>query len=268
MRVSVKDIVDTLRLEISISNSQAGVEDEGLLDMTDEQIITIIKLGATRLDEDAETLEEVIEDGYAYPLTLLAKIELLYTLATLKADLVDMNADNNNRLSLGQRWQHYSGLIEAAQKDYDKWDADNSGSSGGTGGVITSYDVILNSRHFTERNYNTQNTPKVRLRIDEVGEDFANIRWDITQSSHFAYCRVYIGTSPVFDRYLDGGKSENKITESAQLIKSTMDIRDNAMRVLNLIPDTEYFVAVVAVEKNTVYGYSQKVFKTLTETEE
>ena len=266
--LSVEDLIATLRQEVDITNSAAGLTDQGLLDMTDEQIETLLKLGASRLDVDADNLQEALDDGNSYPILLLAKIELFTTLATLKADLVDMNADNNNRLSLGQRWQHYNSLAENAQSAFDKWNEDNDGSSGGTGGVITSYNVILDSRMYTTRNYNEQKAPKVKLRIHHVDTTYAELEWAVSNISHFGLYRLYIGTSPVFDIYLDGGLSQDHITENARLIKTTLDIHDNHARIKNLTEGTTYFVAVVSVEKNGVYGYSQKSFTTLEETED
>ena len=89
-------------------------------------------------------------------------------MAVLKADKVDMGADNNNYLKQDQRFQHYMKLVESARKDYNDW-LDNEGVNGGQG--VCSYDVLLSNRHYTQRNFERQVTPKVSLKIDQVTSD-------------------------------------------------------------------------------------------------
>ena len=47
------------------------------------------------------------------------------------------------------------------------------------------------------------------------------------------------------------------------LIKSTSDAMNNTHRISGLEPDTEYHVAVLSIEKNSVWGYTEKTFTTL-----
>lgn len=263
MLLSISDLVDTLRTEVSITNSQAGLEDKGLLDLTDEQLVTMIKIGASKLYPEMTDFNDISdEEGAEYPLMLLAKVELFIMLATLKADLVDMNADNANRLNLSQRFAHYKDLADAAQKAFDKW-SDDAEAGGGTGGVVTSYNVILDTRHFTERNYNEQKLPQVTLKIRNVTADSAEVSWSVKYMSHFGAFKVYLGTSPCIDMYRNGAYLNDKVTENAKCIRSTLNFRDNSVRLQNLDAETTYYVAVASIEQNQLFGYKEKAFTTL-----
>ena len=254
MSLSTDNLITILRREVNIKI--AGVEDSAYLSMSDEDIALFLKLGASRLDPDLEDLSDLTPANY-YPVILLAKIELYLTLATLKADRVDLGADNNNYIKLDQRFQHYMSLVEELREEYQQY-LDNDGN-----GTVNTYDVLLSGRHYTSRNYALQALPKVSLKIDSITNEDVSLRWNLSNSSHFGVYKLYKSTSSIVDMYKEGASYLDKVSEDASLVFSTLNVRDNTFRIEGLDPDTTYYVAIIAVERNQLFGYSEKSFTTL-----
>lgn len=261
MLLTVKDLISILRSSVNVQSTEAEVIDPAYLAMTDDDIELFIKLGVSRAYPDVTDLAD-LPDGSEYPITLLAKIELYTKLAVLKADKVDMGADNNNYLKQDQRFKHYMALVAEARQQYDDW-LENEGQ-----GEVKSHDVLLSNRHYTQRNFEKQVTPKVSLKIDQVTSDSVDFHWGVTNTSHFGRFKVYISTSPIVNIYNDGATYDKKVLEGAKLIKSTSNIRDSYHRVGNLEPATDYYIAVFAIERNQVFGYKEVMFTTLKELED
>ena len=106
MILTVEEIVKTLRNAVNVQYEESEVIDPAYLAMTDEDLMLFIKLAVSRAYPSVTTLSDLPE-GSEYPIVLLAKIALYTKLAVLKADKVDMGADNNNYLKQDQRFQHY-----------------------------------------------------------------------------------------------------------------------------------------------------------------
>ena len=261
MILTVDEMVTILRSSVNVQFAEDGVIDSAYLTMTDDEIKLFIKLGCSRVYPELTDLRD-LEDGSEYPIVLLAKIELYSKLAVLKADKIDLVADNNNQLKQSQRFDHYMKLVAQAKAEYDSWVEDTT--SGAIGGV-QSYNVLLANRHHTRRNYELTQAPKVKLNIDTVSNDSIDFSWSVSNTSHFGRFKVYLSTSPIIDMYRDGAKAEDKISKEATLIKSTSNIRNNYHRVTGLLPNTAYYVAVISVERNLVFGYAEKSVTTLEE---
>lgn len=255
MLLTVDDMVTLLRSSVNIQYTEAEVIDPAYLAMTDDDIKLFIKLGVSRAYPNVDDLAD-LPNGSEYPIVLLAKIELYLKLAVIKADKVDMGADSNNYLKQSQRFDHYMKLVEEARQEYESW-LENEGQ-----GEVNSYDVLLSNRHYTNRNYEKQVTPVVSLKIDSVASDCVEFHWGVTNTSHFGRFKVFISKSPIVDMYKDGATIECKINEGAKLIKSTQNIRNVYHKVSNLEEDTTYYVAVISIERNQVFGYSEKSFTT------
>lgn len=269
MLLTVEELVKVLRSSVNVQipieetvDEETGevVEntdiDPAYLSMTDDDIKLFIKLGVSRAYPDITDLTE-LPSGSEYPITLLAKIELYLKLAVLKADKVDMGADNNNYLKQDQRFQHYMKLVTEAREQYESW-LDNEGQ-----GEVSSYDVLLSNRHYTQRNFEKQVTPKVSLKIDQVTSDSVNFHWGVTNTSHFGRFKVFISKSPIIDMFRDGATYDKKVDKEAKLIVSTQNIRNTYHKVNNLESGTMYYIAVVSIERNQVFGYSEVSFNTL-----
>lgn len=275
MLLTIEELVKILRSSVNVQIPVEEVIDEetgevietgettdpAYLTMTDEDITLFIKLGVSRSYPNVTDLSE-LPSGSDYPIVLLAKIELYLKLAVLKADKVDMGADNNNYLKQDQRFKHYMSLVEEARNEYESW-LDNEGQ-----GEVSSYDVLLSNRHYTQRNFEKQVIPKVSLVIDQVTGDSVNFHWGVSNTSHFGRFKVYISKSPIVDMYKDGVTYDKKIDGEAKLLVSTQNIRNTYHKVNNLEFGTTYYIAVISIERNQVFGYCEKSFNTLEELEE
>ena len=256
MLLTINDMVKVLRDNVNVQYTEAEVTDSAYLSMTDDDLLLYIKLGVTRAFPDTTDLED-LPDGCEYPVVLLAKIELYLKLAVLKADKIDLTADNNNQLKQGQRFSHYMSLVEEVRTEYENWVNDDST------GKVQSFNVLLSNRHYTHRNYELTPTPKVSLKIGTITNGSVDLSWSVSNTSHFGRFKLYVSKSPIIDMYKDGAKAEDKVSDEATLIKSTSNIRNNTHRVTGLEPETTYYVAIISVERNLVFGYSEKTFTTL-----
>lgn len=258
--LSVNEMVTLLRQSVNIQNAEAGegeTIDPAYLAMTDDDIKLFLKLGASRASE-ANDLEH-LEDSEVYPTILLAQIELYTKLAVMKANQVDMGADNNNYLKQSQRFDHYMKLVSQVQAEYENW-LENEGQ-----GKVQTYDVLLSNRHYTHRNYEKQVTPIVTITIESITSDSVKFSWKMKNTSHFGRYKVYISTEPIIDMFRDGMTYSDKIIGEPKLIKSTDNIRDVSHSVEGLTPETTYYLAVFSIERNQVFGCSQTMFITLAE---
>ena len=256
MLLTVKELIGLLRSSVNIQSEETEVIDPAYLTMTDDDIELFIKLGVSRAYPKVTDLAD-LPNGSEYPIILLAKIELYTKLAVIKADKVDMGADNNNYLKQSQRFDHYMKLISDAKEQYESW-LDNEGQ-----GEVSSYDVLLSNRHYTHRNYEKQMTPMVTLSIDQVTSDSVDFHWGVTNTSHFGRFKVYISKRPIVDMYKEGSSYKDKINEEAKLILSTSNIRNTFHKLGNLEPNTTYYLAVFSIERNQVFGYKELSFNTL-----
>lgn len=256
MLLTVEELVKLLRSSVNVQSEETEVIDPAYLTMTDDDIALFVKLGVSRAYPKVTDITE-LPSGSEYPIILLAKIELYSKLAVLKADKVDMGADNNNYLKQSQRFDHYMKLIASAKEQYESW-LENEGQ-----GEVSSYDVLLSNRHYTQRNFEKQVTPVVSLKIDQVTSDSVDFHWGVSNTSHFGRFKVYISNKPIVDMFKEGATYDKKIDVDAKLLVSTQNIRNTYHRVNNLVSGTTYYVAVISIERNQVFGYSEMSFTTL-----
>lgn len=261
MILTVEDMIKTLRQGVNVTDAE-GVEDPAYSAMTDEDLLLFIKMAVSRDYPDIEDLED-LPNGSQYGIILLAKVELYLRLAVVMADQYDIGADNNNYLKRSQRFSHYMKLAEEARTEYENYVADaSSGGLLGSGGVQT-YDLLLASRHYSARNYKLAQTPVVKIKIGQVTNDSVEFNWSVKNSDFFGLYKVFISETPIVDLHKEGMNLENKISEGAKLVKSTRNIRECYHRVTGLKPDTTYFLAVFSQERNGLFGYSEKIFTTI-----
>lgn len=263
MLLTLDDMVTLLRSSVNVQYDDAGDIDPKYLAMSDDDIKLFIKWGVSHAFPEVTSLEE-LEEGCEYPILLLAKIELYNKLASLYAVKVDLNADNANSIKLGDRFQHYKALADAARQEYEDWLENESIGAN----QVNSYDVLLSNRHYTHRNYELAPTPKVRISVDSVTTDCVEIHWKFYNISHFGKVRVYISKDQIVDPYANGSHAEDKVSDTAILVKTTSDLRNNTHRVEGLDADTLYHIAVFEIERNSVYGYNETTFRTLEPFEE
>lgn len=253
--MTVDQIVQYMRLAMRIQDPSGSSQDSAYLSMTDEEILLYLNVAMTRDFPEVPSLDTLPPEN-VYPLTLLARKDLYYTLATIDAPLFDIGADNNNYLKRSQRFDHYMKLIAQADKEYQDY-LENGGAGGNT---VSSYNVLLPSRYNTRYNYERGSIPAPVLYIQSVGEDYVEISWSVKMSRFYMY-RVYVSESEIIDPYVIGSSSCHVMSD-AKLIATIKDIHQNKCRIEGLSPGTEYHIAVVAVEMSSLMGYREMTFTT------
>ena len=258
MLLSIDELVKILRSSVNVQYEDGT--DPAYLKMSDDDIKLFIKLGISRAYPKIEDFDE-LPSGSEYPVVLLAKIELYLKLAVVKADKVDMGADSAY-LKQDQRFQHYMKLAEEAKSEYESW-LDNEGE-----GEVTSYNVLLGTRHFTNFNYKNQPTPKVRVKIDLLTQNEVNYHFSVTDTSKFGRFKVFVSDKPIFNAYKGDYSYMSRIDKEAKLVVSTSNIRNTSHSLSNLEAGKEYYMLVLAIEMNQIYGYQEISFTTPMEEEE
>lgn len=250
--MTVNQMVEYLRLNVSIQDPDGTVQDSAYLSMTDEDIVLYMNIALTRNYPDIPSLD-YLPTEYVYPIILLSKKELFHALAIKEAPLFDIGADNNNYLKRSQRFEHYMKLIAQVDKEYEDY-LENGGAGGNT---LTSFDVLLSDRYATKRNYEKGAIPALSLFTSGIGETFVEIAWKV-KLSRFKEYKVYISKSPIVDLL---NVSEPVVKETEVL--TIRNVHQTSCRIEGLEPDTDYYVAVSATEMSSLTGYKQESFKTL-----
>lgn len=248
-------LIKFLKSSIHIQDPDIG-NDSKYLSMTDEDLELYLTVALSRDFSKVRSLD-VLPEAYVYPLILLAKKELYYTLAVIEAPLYDMGADNNNYLKREQRFKHYMALIEQVDKEYNQYQADNET---GTNGTLITYDVLLGDRYFTKRYRNKGVVPVVSLYADEVATDYVKLSWERV-IINFAEFRIYLSEKPIYNPY----DLTNPIDKDAVLMFKVMEDTHKMCQINDLKPDTEYYICIEYTDKSGLKGYSQIVIDTTPE---
>ena len=254
--MTVKDLIDYLRLSVSVSTPGDVVESTDFLSMTDEDLTLFLQIAMTRDFPQIPTLERLPAES-VYPLMLLAKKELYYTMACKFAPQFSLVADNNNQLMRKGKFDSIMKLIAQVDKEYQDYLEDGGGS--GTNGTLSTYNVLLPSRYDTKYNYEHGSVPFPLIYVDRVYEDKVEISWTCSFSK-FACYRVYFSSKPIVDKYTG---SKNLITTGSTLIKTIKDVHQCKCRISNLLPGTEYHIAVAGVEMSGLIGADEVTINTL-----
>lgn len=253
--MNVEQIVSYMRLCVRIQDPDGAEIDSKYLSMTDEDILLYLNVALTRDFPTVPSLD-TLPNADIYPLTLLARKDLYYTLATIEAPLYDLGADNNNYLKRSQRFDHYMKLIVQVDKEYQDY-IENGGAGGNT---LNAYNVILPNRYNTRYNRENGAIPCPILYLQNVGIDFVEVSWQVKMSRFYMY-RVYVSESQIIDLYVVG----NHVISDSTLVTTIRDIHQTGCRIEGLLPNTEYHVAVAAVEMSSLTGYNEVVFTTLSD---
>lgn len=245
------ELVKYLRQNVNIQN--ADLEDTVYLKMSDEDIELYLKIALTRDFPTIPSLD-LIPNEDIYPIVLLAKKELYFTLASVDAPLYDMTADNNNQLKRSQRFDHYMKLIQTIDEEYNQYNEDGGA---GTRNTLTSYDVLLADRYSTRRNYEKGTVPTLSLRILNVTDTTIELNWSVRMSK-FAKYEVYISDEQIYDEF----NYEEPVSPSAKLVATFLDVHHNRCRIEGLSPDTVYHIMVSATERSSLTGRSEVIVTT------
>ena len=250
--MTVDQMVEYLRLNVSIQDPEGTVQDSAYLSMTDEDILLYMNVALTRNYPEIPSLD-YLPTEYVYPIILLSKKELFHALAVKEAPLFDIGADNNNYLKRSQRFEHYMKLIAQVDKEYEDY-LENGGAGGNT---LTSFDVLLSDRYATKRNYQKGAIPALTLYVGDIGSTFVEIAWRV-KLSRFKEYKVYISKSPIVDLF----NVSKPVSEEAKEVVVIRNVHQTSCRIEGLDPDTGYYVAVSATEMSSLIGYKEEFFKT------
>lgn len=251
--MTVDQLVQYLRLNVSIQDPNGTVQDSAYLSMTDEDIVLYMNIVLTRNFSDIPSLD-YLPTEYIYPVVLLTKKELYHSLAVKEAPLYDIGADNNNYLRRSQRFEHYMKLIAQVDEEYKDY-LENGGAGANT---LTSFDVLLSDRYATKRNYEKGVIPAPILYVVGVNETSVEIQWKVKMSRFQSY-KVYISDEPIVDAF----DLTSVVSKSAKEVAVIRNVHQTSCRIEGLTPDTDYYVAVLATEMSSLAGAVQESFKTL-----
>ena len=245
------ELVRYLRLNVNIQN--ADVTDTAYLSMTDEDIELYLSVVLTRDFPQVPSLDLIPQEDI-YPVVLLAKKELYFTLASMDAPLIDLTADNNNQIKRSQRFEHYMKLIAAIDEEYNQYNEDGGA---GTRNTLTSYDVLISDRYATRRNYEKGFVPTLSLRVTGVTDTTIELVWSV-QLSRFEKYEVYISEEQIYDEYSIG----NPVSSEAKLVAKILNVHQNKCRIEGLLPNTVYHIMVSATDKSSLVGRAEIIVST------
>lgn len=261
-RFEVSDLVSYLRNAVAVAEKElAGedwlVEDLAYAALSDEELELYLKVAATR-NFSEYPLDKIPEDA-VYPITLLARRDLYFYLATCAAPLYNLQADGAS-LSRTQRFEHYMMLIQQLDKEFEDWE--NNGGSSGTNGTLTSYPVHLSNRYYTSYNQRTSALPAIVLYLDQIGSNYVEISWNPKfHTTNFQSYKVYCSSEGnVFDDYKL--TEQAKISSTAVLVAHIKNIWQRSCRVRGLNPETQYSIGVVVTANGGRKGYDLDTFTT------
>lgn len=243
--MNVAEIVRYLRISVKLQDPSIDVRDESYLSISDEDLELILKVVCTRDFPKVRSLDRLPAES-VYPVTLLAKKELYFALATSEAPFYDLVADNNNQLKRAQRFEHYMEMIAQVDKEYNQYNKDGGA---GTRNTLSSFDVLLPNRYASKRNYEKGVVPALSLYVDSVTSTTIELSWEVSISL-FLHYKVYILDSPIWDEYKEG----DKLSEKAELVTTIHDVHQTLCRIEGLEPNTLYHVLVVATDKTSLKG--------------
>lgn len=180
-------------------------------------------------------------------LVAMVKKEIYWRLATSTAADLDLETEFTKIIKT-KRFDHYFKLISLAQVDIDKYQQ-----------PIQVADVTLRSRDFTNRNHELAYTQvNIGITPSAITTTSVNLDWfpfDITLGS-FGYYNILVSTAQIYDSYANPVLTPNdpSVIDNIMLI----DMRRTQYRIINLKPNTLYYVTIVYHGYNiNTYAFAQ-----------
>lgn len=244
--MTVSEIIKYLKLNVSLEDSEGIItSDTNFIKMKDEDLALFLNVVFTRDFAKYGSLE-LLPTEKIYPLTLLAKKELYYSLCSKLGTKFDLGADNNNYLKRSQMFNNYMKLIQQVNEEYDKYMEDDAT---GTGNTMTSYDVLLPNRYGTRYNYEKGVVPVISLYVGDITKDSIAVYWR-THTSRFANYKLYLSEEPILDLF----KVSDKVV--IKPLEVITDVHQQCFRFEGLKPLTAYYIVVSVTEMSSLTGYS------------
>lgn len=248
-----ESVVKYLRMSLVLKDPE--IETDEAYRFTDDDLWDIIQLVIPN-HNPSYTVENYPENEKYFAI-LLAKKEVYYRLAVANAPLYPLQAEGAE-LRKDYRFEHYMSLIRRVEAEYTQmWEQfDNNRVLSTENGNVG--DLVLRSRHFTQRNYNLSSKPTVELNIDTVGGNSVDISWTKFDTSMGMFCNysIYVSENPIYDEY------EDTISKEAKKVAEIKDIHRTKFRIKDLNPNTHYYIAVVSEDLNSLRGISEQEIDT------
>lgn len=244
----IEEIIKFLRQSVMVQDPDVAVVDEDFLLMEEADFIPLLTISLAKVDPNDDILN--LSSNNLYPLILVAKKELFHRLAMKSARSYSLTSATGVQLKRAEVFDHYYKLIEEVEKEYKTYLS--------TGVQVTQGNVLLDTRYFSARNYSFAKKPTISLAIDTIHSNNVEVSWRLTRINKFAKYYLYISKHPIVDKY-----KNNEISPSAKLEGTLTNVHNNCARVIELEPNTQYYVAIVVEERNGLQGYSELKFTTL-----
>lgn len=251
----IQDIIKFLRQSIMVQDPEVVVVDEDFLSMTEEDFIPLLQIALSKIDPSDDLFS--LSNENLYGLILMSKKELYHRLANKTATKYSLTSATGVQLKRAEIFDHYYKLIEEVEQEYKTY------ISTGGGAVVKTGEILLSSRYFSQRNYNLASAPKISLSLDNIYEDKLELSWKLNKINKFAKYELYIGEKPILDKY-----NNNAISKEARKVETIKDIHRTCYRIEGLKADTEYYVLILAEERNGLQGFAELKFTTLAKEEE
>ena len=257
--MTLQDLIDYLRLQIHIQDSDGVItqENEDYLALTDQDITLFLNVARSKHFSEY-SLHDMPETA-VYPVVLLATRELILSLAVRVAPLIDMTADNNNVLREHQMFTAYHKLLQQLDAQYEKW----LESCGMGIGVLSTFDALVNTRYYSQRNYDKGVPPSVTVRLHEVLSDRVSVSWIPANVNRLSRYEVRVHVEPTWFR--EAQSREEIFHPQARVVALIDDAHIRMCQVTGLTPDTLYYLSVAVIERNGLFGVKEVSFTTESE---
>jgi len=196
-------------------------------------------------------IAEDIPKELTYPLNLLVRRDLYYSLAVKESPLFSLRGEAGS-LNRQERFEHYYKLITLINEEYQSYkdSMEKYGVTLNDANFNTAYtngDLFVTKNYFTARNIHYSNAPECALTVDYIDHDAktVDLTLNLIRANKFLKLALYEGT---YDKYAD------KI--NGFLILETMNVHDRHKRISVLAGTTN--LLLVIEEKNGLKGYSAK----------
>lgn len=229
------------------------------LSMSDDDLELLITIVLSR-DYPFLNVQDITGEEL-FPVILLSKKELFYTLAIKYANQYDIGADSNNYLKRSQRFDHYMSLANNMDKELEEYYENGGGGGYGGHNTLNSFNVTLSNRFYTKYNHQYGTPPKIHtFRLNNITKNSVELFWRCSMNDFKRYS-VFISDEPIVDLH----NVTDIISKKAKQVVVIADFHQSMVRIENLTAESDYFVAVVAEDRASLKDYASKVFTTLGE---
>lgn len=246
-RMTKTELIDYLRMTLNMDNS--NVVSDPAYKLTDDELYSILTV-VTYQHNPSYTIETIPEKELHFAI-LLARREVYYRLASASAPLYPLEAEGAS-LRKDYRFTHYHKLIQLVTDQYHlQWEHFNNNVNFGQ---VTVHEVTIESKHFTERNYRLADVPQFEFTVPKVTDTWAGLDWTKPSNGLFSHYEVYICDTEILDEYSE------ELNPTATKLIDIRDIHKTKYKVIDLTPNTTYYLAVICYDHNGLSsGIEEKI---------